>query len=121
MCAAWRESGCGLPSNPQGRSTNTTAITKNSTTKVNFEKEIAVPKILTTPNQMQIAFNSAINSAATKAPGIDPIPPTTTTTKAAPMVLRSISRLAGSRGSCNAPPKPASKAPKANTLVKSHA
>ena len=70
---------------------------------------------------MQMAFNCAIKSAATYAPGMEPIPPTTTTTKAAPIMFRSISRLAGSRGSCNAPPKPASTAPSVNTAVKSQA
>ena len=49
------------------------------------------------------------------------MPPTTTTTNASPMVSRSSPRFAGSRGSCSAPPKPASIAPNANTPVKSHA
>ena len=52
---------------------------------------------------------------------MEPMPPTTTTTKAAPMVLRSIARLAGSRGNCSAPPRPASIAPSANTAVNSQA
>ncbi len=70
---------------------------------------------------MHRALISAMSSAAMKAPGMEPMPPTTTTTKAAPMVCRSISRLAGSRGSCNAPPRPASIAPSANTEVNSQA
>ena len=49
------------------------------------------------------------------------MPPTTTTTKASPMVNRSRLSEAGSRGSCSAPPKPASIAPSANTLVNSQA
>ena len=52
---------------------------------------------------------------------MEPMPPTTTTTKAAPMMFKSISRLAGSRGSCKAPPRPARKAPSANTAVNSQA
>ena len=70
---------------------------------------------------MHSALISDTSSAATKAPGIEPMPPTTTTTKAEPMMLRSISRLAGSRGSCSAPPRPASSAPKPNTAVNSQA
>ena len=49
------------------------------------------------------------------------MPPTTTTTNASPIVCRSRPRLAGSRGSCSAPPSPASIVPRANTLVNSHA
>ena len=49
------------------------------------------------------------------------MPPTTTTTKAAPMMFKSISKLAGSRGNCKAPPKPAKVAPKANTAVNNQA
>jgi len=37
------------------------------------------------------------------------------------MVFRSISSVAGSRGNCSAPPRPASNAPSANTAVKSQA
>ena len=48
---------------------------------------------------------------------MDPMPPTTTTTNASPMVSKSNPRLAGSRGNCKAPPKPASAQPRANTLV----
>src|SRR6218665_130302 len=70
---------------------------------------------------MHNTFTSAISSAAGWAPGIEPMPPTTTTTKAAPMVFRSRSSVAGSRGSCSAPPRPASNAPSANTAVNSRA
>ncbi|CFM94636.1 Uncharacterised protein [Bordetella pertussis] len=49
------------------------------------------------------------------------MPPTTTMTNASPMVRRSRLRLAGSRGSCSAPPSPASMAPSANTPVNSQA
>src|SRR3989344_4146560 len=84
---------CGLPMRPQGRQTSTTAITRNSTTSVSLENDTLKPNM----------------------------PPTTTTTNAAPMVLRSISSVAGSRGNCNAPPRPASSAPRANTAVNSQA
>ena len=47
--------------------------------------------------------------------GIEPRPPTTTTTKASDTTARSISRFAGSRGMASAPPSPASAAPSANT------
>ena len=47
------------------------------------------------------------------------MPPTTTTTKASPIATRSRPRLAGSRGSCRAPPSPARNAPSANTAVNS--
>ncbi len=49
------------------------------------------------------------------------MPPTTTMTKAAPIIWISISRLAGSRGSCKAPPSAAKAAPKANTAVNNQA
>ena len=42
---------------------------------------------------MQTAFSSAISSAARKAPGRLPMPPTTTTTKASPIATRSRPRL----------------------------
>ena len=80
-----------------------------------------MPNTLTRPSQMQMALISEISNAATKAPGMEPMPPTTTTTKAEPMMCRSISRLAGSRGNCSAPPRPASMAPIANTAVNSQA
>src|SRR2546425_12100238 len=66
---------------------------------------------------MQKAFTSPISRAARKAPGIEPSPPTTTTTNASDITARSIPRLAGSRGIALAPPKPASRAPNANTAV----
>ena len=118
---AARAVACGLPIRPQGRHTSTTAITTNSTTRVSLENDKATPPTSTRPIQMHSAFSSAISNAATKTPGSEPMPPTTTTTKAAPMVCMSSSRLAGSRGSCSAPPSPASKAPRANTLVNSQA
>ena len=116
-----RATGCGLPSKPQGRATSTTAITTNSTTSVSFENDRLTPITSTNPSQMHTALSSAISSAATKAPDIEPMPPTTTTTKAAPMRFRSMSRLALSRGNCSAPPSPASSEPSANTAVNSHA
>jgi hypothetical protein len=70
---------------------------------------------------MQIAFTSAMMTAARYAPVIDPMPPTTTTTKASPIATKSVARLAGSRATCSAPPRPASAAPSAKTLVNSTA
>ena len=46
-----------------------------------------------------------------------PMPPTTVMTKASAMVEMSICRLAASRGSCSAPPSPASSDPRKNTPV----
>ena len=77
------------------------------------------PAMLTAPMLMHSALTSAIRIAARYAPGMDPIPPTTTTTNASLMTVRSISRLAGSRATCNAPPRPDSSDPKANTPVNS--
>ncbi len=48
------------------------------------------------------------------------MPPTTTTTKASAIELMSIWRLAASRGTWSAPPRPASAAPRKNTEVNSH-
>src|SRR5260370_42668669 len=64
---------------------------------------------------MQSALTSAMMTAARYAPGTDPMPPTTTTTKASPMTVRSIARFAGSRASCSAPPRPDSNDPAVNT------
>jgi len=116
-----RLTACGLPIRPHGRKTSTTAITRNSTTSVSFEKAKPTPNKSTVPMPMQIALISAISKAATYAPGIEPMPPTTTTTNASPIVARSSPRFAGSRGNCNAPPRPASIVPSANTPVNSHA
>ena len=110
-----------MPSSPHGRQTSTTAITRKSTTSVSLENDTSTPKTSTNPSQIHTALTSETSSAATYAPGIEPMPPTTTTTKAAPMVWRSISSVAGSRGSCSAPPRPANMAPSANTAVNSHA
>ena len=78
-----------------------------------------MPPMFTWPMAMQTALSSAISNAARKAPGMLPMPPTTTTTNASPMATRSSPRLAGSRGNCSAPPRPARKAPSANTPVNS--
>ena len=96
-------------------------MTRNSTTSVSLENDTVTPSTSCTPSQMHTALICAISSAAMKAPGMLPMPPTTTTTKAAPMVAMSISRLAGSRGSCSAPARPASSVPRANTAVNSQA
>lgn len=84
-----------------------------------------MPNIDTCPMPMHSALISAISSAATNAPGIEPMPPTTTTTNALPMVSRSSDRFANMRGICNVsamcrqvPPR---NAPTKNTPVKSHA
>lgn len=118
---ALRASACGLPSRPQGRQISTTAMTRNSTTSVSLENDSSKPAISCTPSQMQTASSSATSNAAMKAPGMLPMPPTTTTTNAAPMVSMSISRLAGSRGNCSAPPRPASSVPSAGLAVNSQA
>ena len=89
-----------IPRSPCGRNTSTTAIVRNTITKVACGKT-AVPKAWTRP----------IRSAATKAPPMLPSPPVTTTTKVSTITLRSICRCAGSRGSCSAPPRPASAQP----------
>src|SRR6185436_410770 len=68
---------------------------------------------------MQNALISPISNAARNAPGIEPRPPTTTTTKASETTDRSISKFAGSRGIASAPPRPARLAPRANTAVNS--
>ena len=71
--------------------------------------------MFTTPMPMHSALISAMMTAARKAPVIEPMPPTTTTTKASPITIRSIARLAGSRATCSAPPRPARNEPQANT------
>ncbi len=109
----------GLPRNPYGFTTSTTAITTNSATSVSLGNATATPKMSTVPRPMQSARVSPISSAARKAPGIEPRPPTTVTTNASAMIARSMPRLAGSCGSCSAPASPARNAPSANTAVNS--
>ena len=92
---------------------------RNSTTRVSLEKLISAPNQWTVPTPMQKAFATPIRMAARKAPPMLPRPPTTVTTKASAMTERSSSRLAGSRGICSAPPRPASTEPTKNTEVKS--
>ena len=60
---------------------------------------------------MPKACTSPISNAAKNAPLMLPKPPVTTTTKVSTTTFTSICRLAGSRGSCRAPPKPASAQP----------
>ncbi|MNT17813.1 hypothetical protein D3C72_1529890 [compost metagenome] len=62
-----------------------------------------------------------ISRAARKAPGIDPRPPTTTTTNALAMISRSSPSVAGTRGAASAPPSPARKAPRVKAEVNSQA
>ena len=121
IAAVLRVGAWARPIRPQGRQTSTTAITRNSATSVSLEKLKSMPNHCTVPMPTHIALISAINSAATNAPGIEPMPPTTTTTNASPMLSRSRLSEAGSRGNCSAPPRPASSAPSANTLVNSRA
>ena len=107
------------PIRPYGFTTSTTAITTNSATSVSFGKSISKPPRSTVPSAMHRALVRPMRSAATKAPGIEPKPPATVTTNASAMTARSMPRLAGSRGSCNAPASPARQDPSANTRVKS--
>jgi hypothetical protein len=62
--AALRLGACGRPSKPQGRTTSTTAITRNSATKVNLENEKSTPNHCTVPMPTHSALISAISSAA---------------------------------------------------------
>ena len=114
-----RTAACGLPNRPDGRQTSTTAITRNSATSVSLLSGNGAPKTSIVPAAMQNALTIAIRIAATKAPPIEPMPPTTTTTNASPIRARSRLRLAGSCGICSAPPSAARKVPSANTDVKS--
>ena len=114
---AVRDTPSGLPIRPHGRTIKTKAITTNSATSVSLEKAMVKPPNSTVPMATHKAFTSAINNAAIKAPGMEPIPPTTTTTNASLMVTMSKPTCAGSRGNCKAPPQPANAQPSANTLV----
>ena len=69
--------------------------------------DLVTPPNSTVPSAMHSALVRPMSSAATKAPGIEPRPPTTVTTNASAMIARSMPRLAGSRGSCSAPASPA--------------
>ena len=95
-------------------------MTMNSATSVSFENENEWPRNSTVPIPTQNALMQPISSAARNAPGMLPMPPTTTTTNASEIAPRSRKSCAGSRGIWRAPPKPASSAPSANTPVKSH-
>ena len=100
---------------------STIAITTNSATSVSLGNAIVMPANSTLPSAMHSALVRPISNAARNAPGIEPRPPTTVTTNASAMTVRSMPRLAGSRGSCSAPASPARNAPNANTAVKSFA
>ena len=117
--AASRSMAGGLPNRPKGRTTSTSAMIRNSTTRVSLEKTMSSPNHCTVPTPMQKALATPIRMAARNAPPMLPSPPTTVTTKASAMTARSRSRLAGSRGICSAPPSPASTEPAKNTEVKS--
>ena len=92
----------------------------NSTTSVSLENENVVPNASTVPMPTQKALMTPISSAARNAPGMLPRPPTTTTTNASEIAVRSRKSCAGSRGIWSAPPSPARNAPSAKTPVKSH-
>ena len=100
---------------------STIAITTNSATSVSLGNAIVMPANSTLPSAMHSALVRPISKAARNAPGIEPRPPTTVTTNASAMTVRSMPRLAGSRGNCSAPASPARNAPSANTAVKSFA
>ena len=100
----------GLPSRPQGFTTSTAAISRKTSTSVIFGN-----------TRMPKAWSWPMMSAARNAPGTEPIPPTTVTTKASVMTEVSICALAGTRGICKAPPRPARKAPRNSVPVKSSA
>ena len=114
---AEREWVIGLPNKPFGLNINTSAITMNSATSVNLLNSKSTPNSVTAPRPMQYALTKEMMIAATNAPGKLPSPPTTTTTNTSAMIVKSIARFAGSRGSCKAPPMPAKKLPSANTAV----
>ena len=67
------------------------------------------------------AWSSPMMTLARKAPVMLPMPPITTTTKAAAIVLVSISRLAPPFGSWMAPARPARKEPRKKTELNSQA
>ena len=96
----------GRPRSPQGRTTSTIAMTRNSSTRVACGNT-TMPKAWTSPT----------STAARKAPTMLPMPPMTTTTKTSTMMPRSMDRLAAWRGICNAPPSPAMNAPSTKTEV----
>src|SRR5882672_2270492 len=83
-CSAPRSVSQGLPIKPWGRMTSTTAMTTNSTTRVSLDR----------PMPMHSALISPMRSAARKAPGRLPMPPTTTTTKASEIAVISSERCA---------------------------
>ena len=80
-----------------------------------------MPNALTLPMPMHMALSTPMITAARKAPGMLPMPPTTTTTNTSASIVRSMVSTAGSRGIWIAPPRPARNEPSANTLVNSHA
>ncbi len=96
-------------------------MTMNSATRVSLEKATVMPNISTSPMPMHSALTTPMISAAMNAPEMLPSPPATVTTKASAITARSMLRLAGSRGSCNAPARPASSAPTKNTPENSRA
>ena len=106
VAAAARPSTIGRPSRPFGRTASTSAMTANASTNV-------ACGIRTMPN----ACSSPISTAARYAPITLPSPPITTTTNASVIAPRSICKLAERSGSASAPPKAASAAPSANTVV----
>ena len=94
------------------------AISMNSVTSVSFENSTVNPKKVCAPRVMQRALTRPINSAQTYAPGIDPIPAMTTTTKQSVTTDKSAPKFAGVRASSKAPDQPAMAQPKLKTAVK---
>ena len=84
------------------------AITMNVITSDNCGSH-STPRASTTP----------MRTAASSAPGSEPMPPMTTTTNASVMMVVSITLVSAWRGTCNAPPRPASAEPSTNTEVNS--
>ncbi len=100
----------GRPSNPHGRTIRMTAITTNIMTSDALGST-------RTPN----ASMTPMTTAASSAPGTEPMPPTTTTTNASVMIDVSITLVSACRGTWSAPPSPARNEPRTNTEVKSRA
>ena len=62
-----------------------------------------------------------MSTAASSAPGTEPMPPITTTTNASVMIAASMTLVTACRGTCRAPARPARAEPSAKTPVKSRA
>ncbi|CUJ48458.1 Uncharacterised protein [Achromobacter sp. 2789STDY5608628] len=96
-------------------------MTANSASSVSLDRLNSQGPICTWPRKTKTALTQQISTAARKAPGIEPRPPTTTTTKALAMISRSSPSVAGTRGAASAPPSPARNAPSVKAEVNSQA